>query len=135
MTDDMIPLDLRIKLGMSKGERIDSMVQNVIENSQTGDKIRMDANYYEYFQDLHEFMFTAVYRNPVCKSEEVKAVAMIEKLYDYYIKNTDKLPREYINIAERDGTERAVCDYIAGMSDNYSVKVFNQLFVPKFWLE
>ena len=80
-------------------------------------------------------MFTAVYRNPICKSEEVKAVAMIDKLYEYYNENTDELPAEYIKIAQRDGSERAVCDYIAGMSDNYSVKVFNQLFVPKFWLE
>ncbi len=135
MTEESIPLDIRIKLGMSKGERIDSMVQNVVDNSQVGDKIRMDKDYYAYFDDLHEFMFTAVYRNPVCKSEEVKAVAMIEKLYDYYINNTDKLPRDYIAIAERDGEERAVCDYIAGMSDTYSVRTFNELFVPKFWLE
>jgi len=135
MNEEDIPLDLRMKLGMSKGERIDSMVRNVIENSLEGEKIRMSDDYFQYFNELHEFMFTAVYRNPVCKSEEVKAIAMIEKLYDYYTKNTDKLPADYRIIAERDGNERAVCDYIAGMSDNYSVKVFNQLFVPKFWLE
>ena len=135
MTEEDIPLDIRLKLGMTKGERINSMVINVVENSMTGDKIHMSDDFFQYFNDLHEFMFTAVYRNPVCKSEEVKAVAMIEKLYDYYNAHTDELPSEYRFIAERDGSERAVCDYIAGMSDNYSVKVFNQLFVPKFWLE
>ncbi|MBR3149437.1 MAG: deoxyguanosinetriphosphate triphosphohydrolase [Eubacterium sp.] len=135
MVEETIPLDLRIKLGMSKGERINSMVNNVVINSMQGDKIRMSEDYYSYFMELHEFMFTAVYRNPICKSEEVKAVAMIDKLYEYYNENTDELPAEYIKIAQRDGSERAVCDYIAGMSDNYSVKVFNQLFVPKFWLE
>lgn len=135
MFEEDIPLSLRMKLGMSKGERINSMVLNVIENSRTGDKILMSDEYYQYFLELHEFMFTAVYRNPVCKSEEVKAIDMIKKLYNYYNENTDKLPADYIRIAERDGYERAVCDYIAGMSDNYSVKVFNQLFVPKFWVE
>ena len=133
--EEDIPLDLRIKLGMSKGERINNMVNNVVENSTDGDKIHMSDDFFQYFNDLHEFMFTAVYRNPVCKSEEVKAVAMIDKLYNYYNEHTDELPSEYISIAERDGSERAVCDYIAGMSDNYSVKIFNQLFVPKFWLE
>ena len=80
-------------------------------------------------------MFFAVYKNPVCKSEEVKAVAMIEKLYRYYTENPDKMPEEYRVIAAEDGVERAVCDYIAGMSDNYSVRVFNRLFVPEFWIE
>ena len=135
LAENDIPLDLRMKLGMSKGARINSMVNNVVENSLEGDKIKMSDGFFQYFNELHEFMFTAVYRNPVCKSEEVKAIAMIDKLYDYYNKHIDELPPDYIKLAERDGTERAVCDYIAGMSDNYSVKVFNQLFVPKFWLE
>ena len=133
LTEETIPLDLRLKLGMTKGERINNMVINVIENSD--DKICMDDEFYKDFMELHKFMFHAVYTNPICKSEEVKAVAMINKLYDYYNKHTEELPDDYILIAERDGSERAVCDYIAGMSDNYSVKVFNQLFVPKFWLE
>jgi len=133
MVEEDIPLELRLKLGMSKGERIDKMVTNVIENSE--DRILMSEDCYQLFLELHDFMFYAVYKNPVCKSEEVKAIAMIQKLYDYYTKNADKLPKEYLFIAERDGLERAVCDYIAGMSDNYSVKVFNQLFVPKFWME
>ncbi len=135
MMEENIPLELRMKLGMSKGERINAMVLNVIENSREGDKIRMSDEFFQYFNELHEFMFTAVYRNPVCKSEEVKAIDMIHKLYHYYNANRDKLPADYIHIAERDGYERAVCDYIAGMSDNYSVKVFHQLFVPKFWIE
>ena len=135
ITEHDIPLDLRLKLGMSKGERINSMVSNVVENSLEGDKIRMSDGFFQYFNELHEYMFTAVYRNPVCKSEEVKAIAMIDKLYGYYNEHTDELPADYIRLAERDGMERAVCDYIAGMSDTYSVKVFNQLFVPKFWIE
>ena len=122
-------------LGMSKSERINNMVLNVIQNSTDGDKILMSDDYWQFFNDLHDFMFVAVYKNPVCKSEEVKAVAMLEKLYEHYIKDPDDLPSEYKIIAECDGNERAVCDYIAGMSDNYSLKIFNQLYVPMFWVE
>ncbi|MGN0523258.1 MAG: deoxyguanosinetriphosphate triphosphohydrolase [Eubacterium sp.] len=134
MTEEDIPLDLRIKLGMSKSERINNMVLNVINNS-NDEKILMSTEYWRLFNDLHDFMFIAVYKNPVCKSEETKAIAMIEKLYDYYSKKPEEMPNEFISIAENEGIDRAVCDYIAGMSDNYSVKIFNQLFVPMFWIE
>ena len=131
--EEDIPLDLRLKLGMSKSERINTMVKDVIENS--NDKIRMSDDCYQLFCELHDFMFFAVYRNPICKSEEVKAIAMIEKLYRYYTEHPDDMPPEFVAVAKEDGVERAVCDYIAGMSDNYSVKIFNRLFVPEFWLE
>ena len=133
LVEEAIPLDLRIKLGMSKGERINNMVLNVIENSV--DKIRMDEEFYKLFMELHSFMFHAVYTNPICKSEEIKAVAMIEKLFEYYMQNPIELPGVYSDIAEKEGKERAVCDYIAGMSDTYCVRIFNQLFIPKFWIE
>ena len=95
----------------------------------------MSEECYQLFTELHDFMFVAVYRNPVCKSEEAKAIAMIEKLYEYYTANPDKLPAGYRNIAVNESVETAVCDYIAGMSDTYSIKIFNQLYVPKFWIE
>lgn len=133
LNEEDIPLDLRLRLGMSKSERINNMVLNVIENSEN--KILMSDEYWQLFNELHRFMFVAVYKNPVCKSEEIKAVAMLEKLYDFYSKNPEKMPEEFLSIANDEGVERAVCDYIAGMSDNYSVKIFNQLFVPMFWME
>lgn len=135
MQEEDIPLELRMSLGMSKSERINNMVINVIENSGSGDKIRMSDSCRSSFDDLHEFMFVAVYKNPVCKGEETKAVSMLEKLYEHYITHPDDMPGQYINIAERDGIETAVCDYIAGMSDNYSLKIFNQLYVPMFWID
>ncbi len=129
-----IPLELRMSLGMSKSERINNMVLNVIHNS-TDKKILMSDDFWDRFNDLHSFMFTAVYRNPVCKSEESKAVAMLEKIYEHYSIHPDELPEQFKKIAELEGIDRAVCDYIAGMSDTYSLKVFNQLYVPKFWIE
>ncbi len=133
LTEEDIPLELRMKLGMSKSRRINNMVKNVIENS--NDTIQMSEDMWQLFMELHDFMFVAVYKNPVCKSEESKAIAMIERLYEYYTKNPEAMPAEYVTIAEEEGAERAVCDYIAGMTDNYSVKKFHQLFVPSSWTE
>lgn len=60
---------------------------------------------------------------------------MLEMIYSYYIKHIESMPEEFVKIASQDGEERAVCDYIAGMSDNYALKVFNSLYVPSFWLD
>ncbi|MCH5321600.1 MAG: deoxyguanosinetriphosphate triphosphohydrolase [Eubacterium sp.] len=133
MAEEDIPLSLRMQLGMTKSKRINNMVIDVINTSD--DKIRMSDDFYTAFMELHDFMFTAVYTNPVCKGEESKAVDMLHKIYSYYINHIDEMPEEFIKITETDGDERAVCDYIAGMSDNYALKVFNNLFVPMFWYD
>ncbi len=133
MAEEDIPLSLRMKLGMTKSQRINNMVIDVINTSKTNENIRMSEDMYTSFLDLHDFMFTAVYTNPVCKGEESKAVDMLNKIYSHYIEHVEDMPVEYRKIAELDGDERAVCDYIAGMSDTYALKVFNQLFVPMFW--
>lgn len=131
MAEEDIPLALRMQLGMTKSQRINNMVLDVIHSS--NDKIRMSDECYTAFLELHDFMFTAVYTNPVCKGEETKAVDMLNKIYAHYITHIEDMPRNYVAIAENDGEERAVCDYIAGMSDVYALKIFNQLFVPMFW--
>lgn len=133
MEEEDIPLSLRLQLGMTKSARINNMVLDVINNSDTS--IRMSKDFYEGFMELHKFMFTAVYTNPICKGEETKAVDMLEMIYSYYIKHIEKMPDEFVSIANDDGEERAVCDYIAGMSDNFALKVFNNLYVPMFWHE
>ncbi|MCM1433241.1 MAG: deoxyguanosinetriphosphate triphosphohydrolase [Clostridiales bacterium] len=133
LVEEDIPLSLRMQLGMTKSQRINNMVLDVINNSI--DKIRMSDDCYEGFMDLHNFMFAAVYTNPICKGEESKAVDMLCKIYSYYRKHIDEMPEEFVRIAENDGEERAVCDYIAGMSDNYALKIFNKLFVPMFWID
>ena len=58
---------------------------------------------------------------------------MLERLYEYYLKNWDRLPEEFRDIKEQEGVERAVCDYIAGMTDAYSVETYQDLFIPKSW--
>ena len=133
MSEEDIPLSLRMQLGMTKSQRINNMVLDVITSS--NDNIRMSDDFYQGFMDLHDFMFTAVYTNPICKGEESKAVDMLCKIYSHYINHIDDLPDEFIRIADIDGEERAVCDYVAGMSDNYALKIFNKLFVPMFWID
>ena len=83
--------------------------------------------------NLRTFMFDAVYHNPIAKGEESKAQAMIARLFEHYQKNPDELPPDYQDIRMREGIDRAVCDYIAGMTDNYAVEKYSEVFIPLAW--
>lgn len=131
ITEGNIPAEARKHLGETKSSRINTLVTSAIEN--TTDVICLDRDVQSAFDILHEFMFDRVYTNPVCKSEEGKAMAMIQRLYEFFSTNPDALPNEYIEIAWKDGAERAACDYIAGMTDGYALKVFTDYFIPSGW--
>ncbi len=131
LTEDDIPLEIRIVLGFSKSQRINTLVMSTIEN--TEEDVKMSAEVTQAFEELHAFMFRSVYTNPACKGEEHKAENMIKQLFSYFSSNPDKMPPLYYDIAKKEGSERAACDYISGMSDNYSLRTFNELFVPKMW--
>ncbi len=126
-----IPADIRKNLGETKSQRINTLVKSVIENST--DFICMDQKTTVYFDALHSFLFEMVYRNPKAKSEETKVYGFVKGLYDYYCENPHLLPNEYRVICEEEGVQRAVVDYIAGMTDHYAVVTFEKLYIPGSW--
>ena len=129
--EEELPKEITDVLGHSKSERITTLVRSIVDNG--AKDIRMSAEVDKAYKALHAYMFESVYRNPACKSEEVKAQDMLKKLYDYYCHNIEKMPKLYRRLADRFGKEQAVCDYIAGMTDSYAVDVFSQLFIPASW--
>lgn len=122
-------------LGHSVRERLNNLIHDIIGNSFGKQEIIMSPHMEEAMQGLRTWMFNNVYKNEIPKAEEGKAQQLIEMLFRYYMDNPDKLPDEYRNFMEKQGVskERAVCDYIAGMSDSYSIVKFEELFVPKAW--
>ena len=131
LSEDDIPYNVKYALGRTKSERLTTLITSVIENS--GEEIKMSPDIYKAFIDFKSFMFKSVYANPNAKSQETKAKDILKKMYDYFVHNVDKLPKEYLDIVLKDGKERAVCDYISGMSDRYDIALFEDLFVPKPW--
>lgn len=132
MTEDDIPSRILNVLGKNKSERINTLVKSCIENSE--DDICLDDEVQQVFDEIHEFMFKHVYTNPLCKSEESKAIDMICWLYEYFAAHPLELPEEYTMICLKEGPQRAACDYIAGMTDRYAVHTFNRLRVPGSWM-
>ena len=78
-------------------------------------------------------MFENVYRSPVAKAEESKAKDMLLRLFEYYFTHPEALPEDFQPQLSFDGMERTVCDYIAGMTDNYAVDKFTEIFIPAGW--
>ena len=129
-----IPKDCIKILGDSHGQRINTMILDVIENSLEKNKISMSDEIKDYTKKLRDFMFERVYLNSVAKKEEDKAKYIIKQLYDYYLYNFEKLSIEHRKLyKENTMKEDIICDYIAGMTDRYVVNLFRELFIPKAW--
>lgn len=128
-----IPLALSQRLGFSHGARIDALVTDIIETSRGKNIVEQSEEYGRAMAELRAFMFEAVYRNPAAKSEEGKAQDVIRFLFEHYRRDPDALPGEFQDIRAREGSERAACDYIAGMTDPYAVEQFQALAVPRAW--
>ena len=135
LAEEDIPRELRELLGYSTRERLNTFVHDIVRNSAGKEEVSMSPEISKGLQDLRSFLFENLYTNPGAKSEETKAVAMLEALYDFYIRHPEEMAEEYYAmVAEcREKPERAVCDYISGMTDQYSKQKFNEIYVPKSW--
>ena len=130
--EEDIPLEIRQVLGFSKSQRIDTLVKSVVNNTVMAD-VKMDETTAEAYESLHKFLFDTVYRNPIVKAEETKVDGIVSGIYEYLIKNPDKLDNEYNDIREREGIHRAAADYIAGMTDHFAVMTYSNIYIPKEW--
>lgn len=128
-----IPISISQTLGFTHSERINTLTVDIIAASVGKPVIAQSPACRDAMNELRSFMFEYVYRNPVAKGEEGKAQDMLRRLFEAYVKDPDKLPPEYQAIRIEEGVERAVCDYIAGMTDIYAVERFQELFIPKSW--
>ena len=134
ISEDDIPITIRVVLGRTCRERLNTLIHDIVKNSQGRDAIVQSEEVRDSMATLRQLMFTNVYKNGVAKREEGKAKRMLTELYEYYIRKPEKLSREYQELIERgEKKERVVCDYISGMTDQYSIHKFEEIYVPKAW--
>ena len=135
LTEEGLPTACIKGLGNSHGKRINTMILDVIHESWDQPAVKMSEETYALFNQLRDFMFAQVYKNPVAKSEEGKAKHVIAELYRHYLSHVNQLPPDFLLNLDGDGPERVVADYIACMTDNYATRDYEKLFVPKSWIE
>jgi dGTPase len=135
ITEDEIPAEYTNVLGHSLGKRLDTLVHDIVRNSEGKNDIIMSAHIESAMRSLRQFMFDSVYTNKNAKSQEKQAERLLEELFSYYEKNFDQLPQEYVSGSKKrnEPSYQAVCDYIAGMTDRFAVAKFKELMIPSAW--
>ena len=133
--EEDIPREFTDVLGHSLGKRLDTLVHDIVSNSDGYNDIIMSPDIETAIQNLREYMFTSVYLNKTAKGQEEQAERLLEELFRYYEKHLEQLPEEYLLRMEETGEPayRIVVDYIAGMTDRYAVAKFKELMIPAAW--
>lgn len=120
-------------LGDTKSKRITSLINSILAQSNGKNEIKYDDITQKAHDELRKFMFERVYLLPETNTEKQKACCVIQYLYHYFCENPQKMPELYVQLASDFEKERAVCDFIAGMSDDYAVDLYKDLTIPKSW--
>ena len=126
-----IPRECTEILGQTKSARITTMIQSILAHSQ-GD-VQVGPVEQGAFMMLRDFMYATVYVDKTAKREEQKVEKVLTELYEYYLTHLDRMSNFYLQLAYQEGGDRAVTDYISGMSDEFAIRVFEDVFVPKKW--
>ena len=128
-----LPRDAIARLGTSSSGRIATLVKDVVTETLAADlaEIRMSRAVLDAVLALRSFLFDAVYENHLATAEFKKASGILTGLWEKVHERPDEfLDRRTI---ETDGLDCAARDFIAGMTDRYAVRLFEQLFIPKPW--
>jgi len=129
-----VPKEIGDVIGYTTGERLDHFIHDIVTTSFGKNDIMMSEPIADAMQKLRKFMFERVYQNPEAKSEEGKAEALMETLYNHYLKNIDDLPAEFLALIDNgEPREQVVCDYVGAMSDRFAIATYEELYIPKSW--
>jgi dGTPase len=127
-----LPDDALGVLGRTHAERVKTLVTDLVNQSEDSPEIRMSDEAFRALDTLRDFLFERVYLRDEARSEQDKAIALVRSLFAHYLDHPDQVPEEY-HRAPGDLPTR-VADYIAGMTDRYALRVYEQLFLPQGWL-
>lgn len=126
-----LPADCLKILGATHGERINRMILDIVENSRDREEIVMSPVVQSAMDGLREFMFERVYRDQWRRAEEEKCDHVVKALFGHYKEHPGEMPEEFLLIGYREGTDRAVCDFLSCMTDRYAIRCYQQHFVPE----
>ena len=135
LCEENLPAECTDILGHSTKERLNTLIHDIIKESMDKPDIIMSKDVENAMSKLRNYMFDSVYTNPIAKSEETKADKMLSEMYKYFIEHYEEIPESFRELEEQHGedVERTVCDYIAGMSDQYAVNIFKKIYIPVSW--
>ncbi|EHI98093.1 deoxyguanosinetriphosphate triphosphohydrolase [Clostridium sp. DL-VIII] len=140
LSKEQIPKEIVKALGDNSNQRLNTLIKDCVKTSTYNinneiKEVGLSKEINEAMIELRKFMFKNIYLGEKLKEERVKAQFIVRQLIEYFEKNPEEMPRIYLRITEEEGLQRGVADYIAGMSDDYCLLLFNKIFVPKLVID
>jgi len=135
LKEDDVPREIGEIAGYTPRERLNSFIHDIVMTSKDTDDVRMSPEMEGAMRALRQFMFDAVYCNPIAKGEEHKAESLVKTLYEHYLEHPGDLPKFFMELNFKgEPREKVVCDYISSMTDRFAIALYDELYVPKFWM-
>ena len=132
--EEQLPSYVDEKLGKTHSQRINTMVRDLIYTTleQGGARLTMSPEIMSVITDLRGFLYENVYETHKVHDDFIKAMKVVRELYHYFLENG--LPKDVAgHHANTSGDHRAVCDFVAGMTDRYALDLYKEIFLPKPW--
>lgn len=137
LKEEQLPAAAVSVLGHTKSARITTMITDLVEHSTLtpgeDPMLHFSPRVEAAYNILKEFMYATVYVDKEAKREEKKVDQLVAALYERMCADPNRMPNFYMQVAYQEGVERAVADYISGMSDEFATRLFEDWFVPKKW--
>jgi dGTPase len=141
--EEDVPKGATRVLGHNHAARITTMIESLVAHSAQIDDIGMAPEVHGAMMELRTFLFERVYLSGDAKREEPRARHLVMELFGYYMEHPEELPIEQVpprdagkapcGVEQGPELAQAVCDHIAGMTDRYAIRTFEQIFVPRIW--
>jgi dGTPase len=131
-----IPRDCLEVLGATHGERIDTMVHDILGQARESNPLRiaLTSRYLAATIRLRDFLYERVYDQPQVHGDFTKSAKIIRELYAFFLKAPEEFHREAGGVFSHEPFAQAVTDFIAGMTDRYAFKLYEKIFLPQPWL-
>jgi len=136
ITQADIPRHVTETLGATSIMRIDLLVRSLVESCIGKNEILLPPGLAGVLKELRSYLFENVYVNQLHLGERNKIQGMLKLLYEHYISNPHELPEDMQSkaVTGREADKaRIVADYIAGMTDRFAMKRFEEIFMPAAW--
>ena len=131
LTQDDLPKEPLRVLGQSHGERINTMITDIVKSSEGKPEIAASPPVQQATDAMRAFLFQRVYQDTWRSEEEQKCDFILIHLFGHFTRKPDLMPPEFQQIAEEEGSARGVTDFIASMTDRYAMRLFSQLYMPE----
>jgi dGTPase len=132
-----VPSFILENLGTTHSSRINTLVVDIVQtclDQSSLTTIQFSPSVEDLAMSLRSFLYENVYKSPQVVSDFKKSSKILEDLFSYFMEDESRLPGERKICHPEEPYKRCVCDFIAGMTDQYALQLYQKIFLPHPWM-